>query len=246
MSRDGGRSPDPSAQPESARVLIAGSNLFAGALARTLGTHGFVTAHTAAIAQEIAERLEWKPDLVVVDVRPFNVQAGSVIVKRVHKAGCEVCVIDHATDGKRPSAWLRAGSSAVVGEDEPIDQLFQTISRLLGINPPLNAARGPVVSKSEPTEPRRRVPRLELFAKLTERERVVLSELMEGHSAEDIAKAAFVSISTVRSQIKAILQKLGVNSQLAAVAMARRAGWSLELPPKRSQAPTSHGRHKAS
>jgi DNA-binding CsgD family transcriptional regulator len=34
-----------------------------------------------------------------------------------------------------------------------------------------------------------------------------------------------VSISTVRSQIKSILQKLGVNSQLAAVAMARQAGW---------------------
>ena len=51
---------------------------------------------------------------------------------------------------------------------------------------------------------------------------------MEGHCAEEIANAAFVSISTVRSQIKAILQKLGVNSQLAAVALARRAGWSLD------------------
>ena len=67
---------------------------------------------------------------------------------------------------------------------------------------------------------------------LTEREQVVLAELIEGHCAEDIAKAAFVSISTVRSQIKAILQKLGVNSQLAAVAMARRAGWSLESAPR--------------
>jgi len=61
---------------------------------------------------------------------------------------------------------------------------------------------------------------------LTEREQSVLAELMEGHCAEEIAKAAFVSISTVRSQIKAILQKLGVNSQLAAVALTRRAGWS--------------------
>ncbi len=43
---------------------------------------------------------------------------------------------------------------------------------------------------------------------------------MEGNCAEDIAKAAFVSISTVRSQIKAISQKLGVNSQLAAVAIS--------------------------
>jgi len=36
-----------------------------------------------------------------------------------------------------------------------------------------------------------------------------------------------VSISTVRSQIKAILQKLGVNSQLAATALVQQAGWTL-------------------
>jgi hypothetical protein len=53
---------------------------------------------------------------------------------------------------------------------------------------------------------------------------------MEGHCAEEIATSSFVSISTVRSQIKSILQKLGVNSQLAAVALARRVDWSLDCP----------------
>ena len=84
---------------------------------------------------------------------------------------------------------------------------------------------------------RRQGPRLQLFDILTEREQVVLAELMEGHCAEEIANAAFVSISTVRSQIKAILHKLGVNSQLAAVAMARRAGWSLDTPSGNSPNP---------
>ena len=87
---------------------------------------------------------------------------------------------------------------------------------------------------------------LEFFAVLTEREKFVLAELMEGHGAEQIAKAAVVSISTVRSQIKAILQKLGVNSQLAAVAMARRAGWSPESAPRRSSAPSSSRRSRVS
>ena len=48
---------------------------------------------------------------------------------------------------------------------------------------------------------------------------------MEGANAEHIAARAFVSVSTVRSHIKAILWKLGVGSQLAAVAVAQRAGW---------------------
>ena len=123
-----------------------------------------------------------------------------------------------------PRAWLRAGSSAVVSENEPFDQLFQTITRLMRISPSHSVSPAPLSSTADPPDARRRGPRIELFARLTEREQVVLSELMEGNCAEDIAKAAFVSISTVRSQIKAILQKLGVNSQLAAVAMARRPG----------------------
>ena len=69
---------------------------------------------------------------------------------------------------------------------------------------------------------------------------------MEGHNAEEIAKAGYVSISTVRSQIKAILQKLGVNSQLAAVAIARRTGWSLDSPPENSPKPSSSHRRRIS
>ncbi len=53
---------------------------------------------------------------------------------------------------------------------------------------------------------------------------------MRGRTAEAIAKEAYVSLSTVRSQIRAILLKLDVNTQLAAVALARENGWSLDAP----------------
>ena len=139
MSRADNGSPDPSVQPT--RVLIAGSNLFAGTLARTLETHGFATIYTAASAQEIERKLEWKPDLVLIDLRPFNVESGSTIVKSVQRSGRQVCVIDYAGDGDRPSAWLRAGSAAVVSENEPFDQLFQTITRLTRIGPPRSVPR---------------------------------------------------------------------------------------------------------
>jgi len=237
-------SSNPSAQPT--RVLIAGSTLFAGTLARTLETHGFATTYTAASAQEIERKLEWRPDLVLIDLRPFNVKSGSTIVKSVQKSGRQVCVIDYAGDGDRPSTWLRAGSAAVVSENEPFDRLFQTITRLTRVGPPPSVPPAEVASTTDSSDTRRRNSRLDLFARLTEREQVVLSELMEGHCAEDIAKAAVVSISTVRSQIKAIRLKLGVNSQLAAVAMARRAGWSLELRPARPPKPSNGRRRQAS
>jgi DNA-binding NarL/FixJ family response regulator len=48
---------------------------------------------------------------------------------------------------------------------------------------------------------------------------------MEGKSAAEIAAEAVVSLATVRSQIRAVLQKLDVTSQIAAVALAHRSGW---------------------
>ena len=73
---------------------------------------------------------------------------------------------------------------------------------------------------------RDRAAQLSRFHQLSVRESEVLEELMAGKSAADIATESYVSIATIRSQIKAILRKLEVNSQLAAVALAYRSGWS--------------------
>jgi len=60
---------------------------------------------------------------------------------------------------------------------------------------------------------------------LTPREREVLSALAKGQRAEAIASESGVSSATVRSQIRSVLAKLGVNSQLEAVALAWTVGW---------------------
>jgi DNA-binding NarL/FixJ family response regulator len=89
-------------------------------------------------------------------------------------------------------------------------------------------------------------PRVETtFEALTQREALVLAALTDGLNAEEIARAHFVALTTVRSQIRSVLQKLGVRSQLAAVAVA---GAHRELLPdlgrtprdrRRSQLPSS-------
>lgn len=63
------------------------------------------------------------------------------------------------------------------------------------------------------------------FRALTQSEVRVLRGLVGGRSAGQLAAEHHVTIATVRSQIKAILHKLAVNSQLAAVALAREARW---------------------
>ena len=65
----------------------------------------------------------------------------------------------------------------------------------------------------------------EPFERLSSRETQVLQALADGRSVAEIARDWVVSEATVRTQVRAVLTKLGVTSQLAAVAAARRAGW---------------------
>lgn len=62
------------------------------------------------------------------------------------------------------------------------------------------------------------------LAHLTRAERDTLAGLMRGRSAAQLARESRRSIHTVRSQIRAVLAKLGVDSQLHAVAIAHQAG----------------------
>ncbi len=57
---------------------------------------------------------------------------------------------------------------------------------------------------------------------LTGREREILQLLAAGQRAPTIAAHSVVSAATVRAQIRAVLTKLGVHSQLEAVALYTR------------------------
>jgi DNA-binding CsgD family transcriptional regulator len=69
--------------------------------------------------------------------------------------------------------------------------------------------------------------------RLTPREEQVLAELMAGRTAKSISRAYGLSEATVRTHIRSVLTKFGVNSQLAAVALARELGFSSEISPDR-------------
>ena len=61
-------------------------------------------------------------------------------------------------------------------------------------------------------------------ALLTRRERVILSNLSEDVTLEQIATKLFVTRNTVKSQVRSVYRKLGVSSRADAVEWAYRAG----------------------
>jgi LuxR family transcriptional regulator of spore coat protein len=59
---------------------------------------------------------------------------------------------------------------------------------------------------------------------LTRREQVVLSNLSEDVTLEQIASRLFVTRNTVKSQVRSVYRKLGVSTRADAVAWAAEAG----------------------
>lgn len=59
---------------------------------------------------------------------------------------------------------------------------------------------------------------------LTRRERVVLAELAEDVTLEEIATRLFVTRNTVKSQVRSVYRKIGVSTRAEAVAWAVAQG----------------------
>ena len=59
---------------------------------------------------------------------------------------------------------------------------------------------------------------------LTQRERVVMGELGEDITLEDIAARLWVTRNTVKSQLRSAYRKIGVSTRADAVAWARAHG----------------------
>ena len=125
------------------------------------------------------------------------------------------------TGSSNPSRWgglVAAGCQGIVSMTNGIDTLVQAVRSLSRGGPGMNPAiREQVLEAWDQLGPERR-DLIKRIAALSPREWQVLGMLNEGQSITTIADAGGVSEGTVRSQVRAIRQKLNVKSQLAAVA----------------------------
>jgi len=125
------------------------------------------------------------------------------------------------TDSPRGPLWgamYAVGAHLVLAATTSLDEVAEVLVRVAegGAGAP-EAERLPLIEAWDRLREERELLAARL-ATLTPREREVLVLLHAGETAAEIAAVLDVSLSTVRSQIKAILRKLEVSSQLAAVA----------------------------
>ncbi len=165
-----------------------------------------------------------RPDCAVLDLGlPFP-GGGAALVGPLTEADVRVVVLTGETETALLARSSGAGAEAVLSKSEPLSDIVETILQVAGGQEVRAAQRAELAIRfhdHEAEEERRRAP----FASLSPREQQILAGLMDGRTPADLADRHYVSVATVRTQIKSVLAKLGVGSQLQAVALAHRNHW---------------------
>ena len=140
-------------------------------------------------------------------------------------AGVCVCVVTGAADPTQWGECLANGAKAVLPKAAALEEIVNTVRETLaGRQVITETQRYELVQRWYRHQSGLQGARARLD-RLSPREAQVLAALAEGRRVRQIAAEAFVSEATVRSQVKSILAKLGVSSQIAAVATANALGW---------------------
>ncbi|MFE6648390.1 response regulator transcription factor [Nocardioides sp. NPDC057772] len=145
------------------------------------------------------------------------------------RAGIDVVVLTSTTDRACWGQALRRGARAVVPKSRPLNDLVSIVRRLTeGLRVLDVREREELIAQAVRRDVELAGLR-ERFERLSHREEEVLEHLRNGRTVSQIAALDFVSPATVRTQVKSILAKLEVTSQIAAVGAAHRLGWQ---PPR--------------
>lgn len=212
-------------------VLVEDHGLIAQTLAAALGDDGTEVRVIDPEAQEdlLAAVTAVAPDLVLLDLDLGTAGDSTALIEPLCDRDIDVLMVTGVEDPVRRARCLRAGALGVVDKGASFGQLLEAVRCALDGGPLMtDHERQEHLALLRQHEHDRQV-QLEPFEALSPREQEVLGELVRGRTVDEIATADVVSVATVRTQVRAILHKLDVGSQLVAVAEARAAGW---IPPQ--------------
>lgn len=168
----------------------------------------------------------FRPDILLLDF-DLGPESGSGLqyVSNAIETGTKVIGLTSSEDDLEHARYLEAGALGVLlKRQSPTDVVAAIELAATGHDVVGSAQRHELRSRLRVHREQRHRVRAR-FAQLTPREQQALDAMYAGRSAAQTAAEWVVSLPTVRSHIQSVLVKLGVNSQLEAVALARECGW---------------------
>jgi two-component system nitrate/nitrite response regulator NarL len=214
-------------------VICDDHRLFSDALATVLTARDWsIVACAINPAHAVAAITEHHVDTCLMDLSFPDGDSGLAGITAVRQASphTKVVVLTATSDPQLIVRAVESGAHAIAFKDDDIDHIIDIVERTRdgSIDLPVGRTRV-VVEPAVPADAARRGREREREAQdlvrfLTTREREVLERMVRGESGRDLARRMNVSYSTTRTHIQNILAKLGVHSQLEAIALAIQHG----------------------
>jgi DNA-binding NarL/FixJ family response regulator len=183
-------------------------------LVQAFSDKGFISIETAGTLKEARAKIAaLNPEAIIVDL---NLPDGSglEIVQWVRKLSADVAIIILSLND--PAQFVKiarsSGANAYLLKSQSIPEIISSLTFALS-NP------GSFTSTLRANQP--------FDFDLTPREIEVLYLLAEGASNLDISSKLFISISTVKTHISALMRKLQCSNRTAAAKIARDNGFLL-------------------
>jgi DNA-binding NarL/FixJ family response regulator len=205
------------------RVVVADDDPFARRIIRNaLQDAGMVVVAEAGTGNQAVElTLFYGPDVVLMDVVMPDLDGISATRKIVKARPDQIIILLTSAGDDVGIVGLTAGAAGFLSKDVDVDALPRAILGATAGEAAISRSLGTLLvqqlrRRSAPNGVGVRPVR----STLSSREWEVLDLLCERKTTDEIARELFLSAETVRSHVKAIFRKLGVNSRQDAVARA--------------------------
>ncbi len=167
-----------------------------------------------------------KPDMVIMDVAMPDLN-GLEAVRQILSAHphMKVIALSMHSDRRYVTGMLSAGASGYILKQCAFEELVRAIhivrSNQVYLSP---AIAGIVVKELAQAKTSRSRQSPSAVQSLTPREREVLQLISEGHSARDIAQRLHLSVKTIETHRRQMMEKLGIHSVADLTKFAIREG----------------------
>jgi two-component system, NarL family, nitrate/nitrite response regulator NarL len=204
-------------------VLCDDNRIFCEALASMLQARGHPVLAIATTASDSVEAVATnRPDVCLLDLR-FLEDSGLDVARAIRRRVPEtkIVVFSCVNDPRMVSEAKKIGIAGFLRKDQKPEMIMDALEVVSvgGIAFDLGSSRQPSRRTMPP-------PAEDLVRKLTPRERQVLERIVAGQSTEQMAREMNVAMSTLRSHIGHVLNKLGAHSRIQAAAIAGRGSAS--------------------
>lgn len=195
-------------------VLAEDQKLLRGALATLLSLEDDIeVVGQAENGEEVLAMIQqYEPDVAIVDIEmPIKTGLDIAEVLQKNKSACRVIIL---TTFARPGYFQRAMQAGVYGyllKDTGSEELADAIRRVHDGKRVINAE----LSLAVWDDP----------CPLSPREREVMKLAAQGLVLQDIGAQLFLSYGTVRNYMSEAIGKLGANTRIEAIDIARSKGW---------------------